>query len=129
MKENKLKIALCIGLLSFTTLANAGDNLKCSDAMKIGAKAYDRTALAYNAGSKNTAIIYSKAFWDIYDSNRDCEYLGALASKLEQIGITNSSRNTTKPPSAGGGCVTSKFGRGSVSHFNFITYMEECDYP
>ncbi|WP_150770746.1 hypothetical protein [Pseudomonas fluorescens] len=153
MKAKKLNLSLWIWLLPITALANSGDDLKCSDAIKIGEKAYDRTEVAYNAGAKDSAILYSKSFWDIYDSNRNCTYLKYLASKLEVIGITQSSlascdssnitsgnsnkiischkkpqTNETEPPSGGGGapCI-SMLKKGSRSHVEYIAYMEKCD--
>lgn len=136
MKANKLKIGLCIWFLLFTTLANSGDDSKCSDAMNLGEKAYDRTELAYNAGAKSSAIKYSKAFWDIYDSNRNCKYLEYLASRLEGIGIKHAPKNMTEVPSSGGGgggggggCGIARWKTGSMSRMSFITYMEECDSP
>lgn len=91
MRTNSLIIVLCIELLSFVTIAKAGDGLECSSAEEFGQKAYDRTATAYNSGDTNTAIMYSKAFWDIYESNGSCIFLKNLASRLNSIGITNSS--------------------------------------
>jgi hypothetical protein len=87
MKAIKLTLAIGFGLLSFAKLAEAGD-LSCSSAEHTASETYDQILEAYDSKKTGRATLYNSEFWDIYEKNRSCEGVVALADKLNGKGIT-----------------------------------------
>ena len=87
MKAIKLTLALWFGLLSFATLTEAGD-LSCSSAERTASDAYDQILDAYNSKKIGRATLYNSEFWEVYEKNRSCDGIRALADKLNSKGIT-----------------------------------------
>lgn len=91
MKAITLMLALWLGLLSFTTMAEAGDNQECATADGDAEEAYDKTKDAFNSGNKDKANWHSKAFFVVYERNRNCPFIKVLADNLKKIGINETS--------------------------------------
>ncbi|WP_148051267.1 hypothetical protein [Pseudomonas brassicacearum] len=91
MKAIKLTLALWLGLLSLTALAEAGDNPECTAAEEAAQETYDQTAEAYNSGNKFQTSRYSRLFFEVYERNRNCPFIKELADKLNRRGITKTS--------------------------------------
>ncbi|MGZ9669536.1 hypothetical protein ACXX9E_26330 [Pseudomonas sp. GNP014] len=91
MKAINLMLALWLGLLSFTAMAENGDNQECTAAEEAAQEAYDKTADAYNSGNKFQTNRYSQSFFEIYERNKNCPFIKELADKLNSKGITKTS--------------------------------------
>lgn len=91
MKAITLMLALWLGLISFTTMAEAGDNQECATADEDAQEAYDKTKDAFDSGNKDKANWQSKAFFEVYERNRNCPFIKVLADNLKKIGINKTS--------------------------------------
>lgn len=94
MKYIKIMFAIWFGLMALAPMVEAVDNQECLAAEESAQEAHDRTVEAYNSGNKALSVWHGQAFTKIYESNKNCPYIKALADNLNRIGATKTTVTT-----------------------------------
>ncbi|WP_150770747.1 hypothetical protein [Pseudomonas fluorescens] len=95
MNSIKLIFAIWFGLFAIAPMVEAVDDQECSAAEQAAQKSYDRSVDAYNSGNKPLSVWHGKEFMDIYERNKDCSFIKALADNLNSIGVTKKTADSS----------------------------------